>query len=95
MISHETFIGTSVVLHLLTNNKLVLTSFTAFAVIAMAATTIVTQETYAATYVGDYFCGKNWQGSFHVSEGDPSLSIPPGYPPWAPLCIPDNTATLH
>jgi hypothetical protein len=80
----------------MTNNKLVLASFIAFAMLAMAATTIVTQETYATTltYVGDYFCGKNWQGSFHVSVGDPSLSIPPGYPPWTPLCVPDYTKTL-
>ena len=58
----------------------------------MAATTIVRQETYAA--YGGAFCGKNWQGSFHVSPGFPSLSIPPGYPPWTPLCLPDNTKTI-
>lgn len=76
------------------NNKLVLASFIAFAMLAMVATTIVRQETYAATltYVGDD-CEKNWQGSFHHSVGNPSLSIPPQFPPWTPLCTPDNTKT--
>ncbi|HYA85434.1 MAG TPA: hypothetical protein VEH06_18610 [Candidatus Bathyarchaeia archaeon] len=74
----------------MTNNKLVLTSFVAFAMISMAATTIMsTSQAYA-----DLYCGKNWQGSFHVSPGFPSLSIPPGYPPYTPLCLPDNTKTI-
>jgi hypothetical protein len=74
------------------NSKLVLVSFIAFAILAMAATTIVTQEAYAES-----FCGipgdknTNYQGAFHVSPGFPSLSIPPGYPPWTPLCLPDNS----
>ncbi|MGC2681293.1 MAG: hypothetical protein WA323_05440 [Candidatus Nitrosopolaris sp.] len=71
----------------MTNNKLVLASFIAFAMLAMVATTIVTQETYAVKYRIGAFCGSNWQGSFHLSAGDPSLSIPPG-------CTPDNTETL-
>ena len=75
------------------NSKLVLASFIASAMLAMAATTMVTQA-YA-----DLFCGipgdktTNYQGAFHVSPGFPSLSIPPGYPPWTPLCLPDNTKT--
>jgi hypothetical protein len=75
------------------NSKLVSASFIASAMLAMAATTIVTQA-YA-----DLFCGipgdktTNYQGAFHVSPGFPSLSIPPGYPPWTPLCLPDNTKT--
>jgi hypothetical protein len=78
------------------NNKLALTSFIAFGIIAMTATTIVVQETYAQpiSWYPGAFCGKNWQGSFHVSPGFPSLSIPPGYPPWTPLCLPDNTKTI-
>jgi hypothetical protein len=80
-----------------TNNKLALTSVIALGIIAMAATTIIshTQAAYA-----DLFCGipgnkdTNYQGSFHVSPGFPSLSIPPGYPPWTPLCLPDNTKTI-
>ena len=71
------------------SSKLALTTFIALAMIAiaaMAATTISTQEAYA-----DAFCGKNYQGSFHISPGFPSLSIPPGYPPWTPLCLPDNS----
>jgi hypothetical protein len=77
----------------MTKNKLVFTSFVTFAMITVVATTIVTHEAYAVTltYVGDSFCGKNYQGSFHLSVGNPSLSIPPGYPPWTPLCLPDNT----
>jgi hypothetical protein len=75
----------------MTNSKLVLTSFIVFGTIAMAATTIITQA-YA-----DSFCGTgketNYQGSFHVSRGFPSQSVPPGYPPWTPLCLPDNTKT--
>jgi hypothetical protein len=75
----------------MTNSKLVLTSFIVFGTIAMVATTIITQA-YA-----DSFCGTgketNYQGSFHVSRGFPSLSVPPGYPPWTPLCLPDNTKT--
>jgi hypothetical protein len=78
-------------MEVMTNNKLVLTSFIAFAMITSVATTIVTQA-YA-----DSFCGTgkqtNYQGSFHVSRGFPSLSIPPGYSPWTPLCLPDNTKT--
>ena len=79
----------------MTNNKFVLTSFIAFALIAMAATTIVTQETYAQpiTWIVGASCGSNYQGSFHVSPGFPSLSIPPGYPPYTPLCLPDNSKT--
>gem|GEM_PF-6778893 len=87
----ETFIGITVVLLLLTNNKLVLTSFVALAMIAMAATTIMSTS---ITQAYATFCGKNWQGSFHVSPGFPSLSIPPGYPPYTPLCLPDNTKTI-
>jgi hypothetical protein len=82
-------------MEVMANNKLILTSFSAIAMITMAATMIATQETYAATitYVGDTFCGKNYQGSFHLSVGNPSLSIPPGHPPWTPPCLPDNTKT--
>jgi hypothetical protein len=73
------------------NNKLVLAPFIAFVMIAMAATTIITQV-YA-----DSFCGTeketNYQGSFNVSRGFPSLSIPPGYPPWTPFCVLDNPKT--
>lgn len=69
----------------MTNTKLILTSIIAFVMIAMTGTTIITQV-YA-----DPFCGMNYQGSFHLSVGDPSLSIPPGYPPYTPLCIPDNS----
>jgi hypothetical protein len=77
------------------NNKLALTSFIAFGIIAMAATTIVTQEAYAQpiTWRAGAYCGTNYQDSFHVSPGFPSLSIPPGYPPWTPLCLPDNSAS--
>ena len=43
---------------------------------------MATQETYAVHVggagLGDGFCGKNWQGSFHWSLGNPSLSIPAG-----------------
>ncbi|MGA9154054.1 MAG: hypothetical protein WBZ36_26025 [Candidatus Nitrosopolaris sp.] len=74
------------------NNKLVLGSFVAFAMLAMAASTIATQETYAVHVggagLGDGYCGTNWQGSFHISLGDPSLSIPGG------MCMPDKTSTL-
>ena len=73
-------------------NKLVLGSFVAFAMLAMAASTIATQETYAVHVggagLGDGYCGTNWQGSFHISIGDPSLSIPGG------MCMPDKTSTL-
>ena len=74
------------------NSKLVLASFIAFVMIAMAAT-IVRQETYAQpiTWRAGAFCGTNYQGSFHVSPGFPSLSIPPGYPVYTPLCLPDNS----
>lgn len=69
-----------IVMEVMTNNILILTSFTAFAMITMAAAMIGTQEAYAATieYVVDTFCGKNYQGSFHLGVGNPSLSIPPG-----------------
>jgi hypothetical protein len=76
---------------------LALTSFIVVGIIVMAATTIITQA-YADSMVPDA-CGipgdKNtsYQGSFHVSPGFPSLSIPAGYPPWTPLCLPDNTKT--
>jgi len=74
------------------NNKLVLGSFVAFAILAMAASTIATQETYAVHVggagLGDGYCGTNWQGSFHISLGNPSLSIPGG------LCMADKTSTL-
>ena len=74
-------------------SKLVLTSFIAFVMITLAATTIVRQETYAQsiTWKPGAFCGTNYQGSFRVSPGFPSLSIPPGYPVWTPLCLPDNS----
>jgi hypothetical protein len=74
-------------------NKLALTSIMVFGIMSMAATTIITHA-YA-----DLFCGipgdktTNYQGAFHVSPGFPSLSIPPGYPPWTPLCLPDNSLT--
>ena len=76
--------------------SLVLASFVAFTMLAIAATIIVTQETYAAhgrIYVGgaglgDGYCGTNWQGSFHISIGNPTLSIPGG------MCMPDKTSTL-
>ncbi|MFZ0511720.1 MAG: hypothetical protein WAM14_08955 [Candidatus Nitrosopolaris sp.] len=75
---------------MLTNNKLVLASFIAFAMLAMAATTIVTQEAYAkhTHYHYGAYCGTNWQGTFHLSVGNAALSIPAG------MCIPDNTETL-
>jgi hypothetical protein len=77
------------------SNKLALTTFIAFSMIAiaaMSATTIVTQGAYAQpiTWRAGTYCGTNYQDSFHVSPGFPSLSIPPGYPPWTPLCLPDN-----
>lgn len=67
----------------------------AFAMLTMVSTAIATQEAYAVTltYVGDSFCGKNYRGSFHLNVGNPSLSIPSGYRPWIPLCVPDNTKT--
>ena len=74
------------------NNKLVLGSFVAFAMLAIVASTIATQETYAVHVggagLGDGYCGTNWQGSFHISIGNPSLSIPGG------MCMPDKTSTL-
>lgn len=83
---------------MINSKKLVLVSLVIFAMLTIAATTILTQATYAAhkhgrIYVGgaglgDGFCGKNWQGSFHWSLGDPSLSIPAG------MCMPDKTSTL-
>jgi hypothetical protein len=89
---NEMFIGISVVPDFMINNKLVWASFIALAMFALAATTIITQETYAVHVggagLGDGYCGTNWQGSFHLSLGDPSLSIPPG------MCMPDRTSTL-
>ena len=79
------------------NSKPVLASFIAFAMLTLAATTIIT-HVYADSLVPDS-CGipgdknTNYQGSYHVSPGFPSLSIPPGYSPWTPLCLPDNTKT--
>jgi hypothetical protein len=79
-------------------NALALTSFMVFGIIAVAITTIITYA-YADSLVPDA-CGKpgdkttNYQGAFHVSPGFPSLSIPPGYPPWTPLCLADNTQTI-
>jgi hypothetical protein len=79
-------------------NKLALTSFMIFGTIAMTATTIMTHA-YADSLVPDS-CGipgdkdTNYQGSFHVSPGFSSLSIPPGYAPYTPLCLPDNTKTI-
>jgi hypothetical protein len=88
------------------NSKLVLVSFIAFAILAMATTTILTQEAYAkhkqpkilnlVNVRYGAFCGMNWQGKFHLSLGNASLSIPPGYPPYTPsvMCIPDYSMTL-
>ena len=79
------------------NSKIVLVVVAILAMVAV--TTIVTQETYAAhrhgvvhvggAGLGDGYCGTNWQGSFHLSLGNPSLSIPAG------MCMPDATSTLH
>jgi hypothetical protein len=79
--------------YIMINSRIVLASLI---MLAMAATT-VTQETYAVHVggagLGDGFCGKNWQGSFHWGLGDPSLSIPPAA--WSPaMCMPDRTSTL-
>jgi hypothetical protein len=74
-------------------------SFTAFAMLAMALTTIVTQEAYAkhhpkilnlvhVPYDTRAFCGTNWQGNFHLSLGNASLSVPAG------MCFPDYGATM-
>jgi len=56
----------------MTNNKLFSASFVAFAMLAMAASTIATQETYAVHVggagLGDGYCGTNWQGSFYKSR---------------------------
>ena len=72
------------------NNKLFLVVLAMMA--AMAATTIVTQQIYAVHVggagLGDGYCGTNWQGSFHISLGNPTLSIPAG------MCMPDRTSTL-
>ncbi|MGC2571281.1 MAG: hypothetical protein WA364_07190 [Candidatus Nitrosopolaris sp.] len=72
------------------NNKFVLVVLAMLA--ATAATTIVTQQTYAVHVggagLGDGYCGTNWQGSFHISLGNPTLSIPAG------MCMPDRTSTL-
>ena len=74
---------------MLTNNKLVLASFIAFAMLAMAGTTIVTQEAYAkhTHYHYGAYCGTNYQGTFHWRAAQPSLSIPAD-------CLPDYTETL-
>jgi hypothetical protein len=81
--------------------KLVLTSFIAFAMLATTATTILTQEAYAKHHTHPKIldlinvpydtredCGTNWQGNFHLSLGNASLSIPPG------MCFPDYGATM-
>jgi hypothetical protein len=72
------------------NNKLFLVVLAMMA--AMAATTIVTQQIYAVHVggagLGDGYCGTNWQGSFHISLGNPTLSIPAG------MCMPDRKSTL-
>ena len=77
---------------IMTNNRLVSASFVAFAMLALAALTIATQEAYAVDVggagLGDGYCGTNWQGSFHKSLGNPALSIPAG------MCMPDKTSTL-
>ncbi len=81
------------------SSKLVLTSFIAFAMLAMATTTILTQEAYAkhhtqildlvnVPYDTREYCGTNWQGSFHLSLGNASLSVPAG------MCFPDYGATM-
>jgi hypothetical protein len=83
------------------NSKIVLVSFVAFAMLAMAATTIVTQEVYAkhhaqpkildlvhVPYDTRAYCGTNWQGNFHLSLGNASLSVPAG------MCFPDYGATM-
>jgi hypothetical protein len=83
------------------NSKLVLASFIAFVMLAMAATTIVTQEAYAkhtthpkilnlvhVPYDTRAYCGTNWQGNFHLSLGNASLSVPAG------MCFPDYDATM-
>jgi len=72
------------------NNKYFLVVLALLA--ATAATTIVIQQTYAVHVggagLGDGYCGTNWQGSFHISLGNPTLSIPAG------MCMPDRTSTL-
>jgi len=72
----------------MTNNRLVSASFVAFAMLALAALTIATQEAYAVDVggagLGDGYCGTNWQGSFHKSLGNPALG----------MCMPDKTSTL-
>jgi len=76
--------------YMMINSKLVLV---VLAMLAMATTTIMTQETYAVQVggagLGDGYCGTNWQGSFHISLGKPDLSIPAG------MCMADATSTLH
>jgi hypothetical protein len=86
-------------MQVMTNNKLVL-AFIAFTMLAMAATTIVTQEAYAKHHshpkilnlvhvpYNIAFCGMNYQGNFHLSRGNASLSIPAG------MCFPDYSATM-
>ena len=81
-------------------SKLALTSFIAFAILAMAATSIVTEEAFAkhpqpkvlnlvhVPYDTRAFCGTNWQGNFHLSLGNASLSVPAG------MCFPDYGATM-
>lgn len=82
-------------------SKLVLTSSIAFVILAMAATAVVTPEAYAkhhmhatilnlvhVPYDIRAFCGMNWQGNFHLSLGNASLSVPAG------MCFPDYSATM-
>jgi hypothetical protein len=83
IVSNKSLYHVNSMTNLVISNKLALTTFMAFgmiAIAAMTATTISTQEAYA-----DAFCGTNYQGSFHIS---------PGYPPWTPLSLPDNTKTI-
>jgi hypothetical protein len=81
------------------NSKPVLASFIAFSVLAIAATATVTQEAYAkhhakilnlvnVPYDTRAYCGTNWQGNFHLSLGNASLSVPAG------MCFPDYGATM-
>lgn len=81
-------------------SKLALASFIAFAILAMAVTSIVTEKAFAkhpqpkvlnlvhVPYDTRAFCGTNWQGNFHLSLGNASLSIPAG------MCFPDYDATM-
>ena len=78
--------------YIMINSRIVLGSLVAIAMLAMVASTLATQETYAlhvgGAGLGDGYCGTNWQGSFHISLGDPKLSIPAG------MCMADRTSTL-